>query len=133
MESQQLLQPQSPPWRMPSTYKVPRIYMLDTTTNLLTGAQPAALCQQLPMSFIMSTLLFPFPAQLGLPASYKDMDLKKGYCEVISTAAPQPASRGLSLLKMLLIKHQQVWNPNTSFFSLVMVCFLPHFLKKCSL
>lgn len=94
---------------------------------------PLPTASLLPTSFIMSMLLFPFPDQPGLPASYEDMDLKKLYNKIIITAAQQPRSKGLFLLKMLLIKHQQIWNPTASLFSLVLVCFLLHFLKKCSL
>lgn len=62
---------------------------------------PLPTASLLPVSFVTSMLLFPIPAQLGLPASYEDTDLKKGYREVISTAAQQPGSRGLFLLTML--------------------------------
>lgn len=36
-------------------------------------------------------------------------------------------------MEEVMNKTSQIWNPTASFFSLVLVCFLPHFLKKCSL
>lgn len=75
-------------------------FLTPATMNLQTGGNPMPTTLLLPMSLIMSKLLFPFPAQPGLSASYEDTDWIKGYYEVISTATQQPRSRGFFFLKI---------------------------------